>query len=711
MMARTMLLCSINPFACTMKTRFISLGAALIAAFVLASCNTEEAFVPTLDPSTEGTPFEISTILTKTTNDGLSTKWAADDAINLFHAEADSTTYVSDSKFTVDEGLVGNFSGTLNGNLEEGKSYDWYAFYPYTEQIITPANTKGGYAYIGGRSDKAQTQDGNDSKEHLAGSNCPLYGVAKGIASADKPSLAMQQLASVVAVKVTNTLDNDLIVSNVSFTSTEDITGQYYIDFSKETPDYNATTYVSKTANLTVTDGTAITKGSSAVFYIAIKPHKVASGSTLTLSVNGANKTVTLTKDVTFTAGHIKTLAYDYNPKGLALPFEEDFEGASIVATNQEAKLTDFTRFSQFTKIYSESKGELRVGSSKACGSMKTVPIDLSSESTVIISAKTWSGDNTSIKITVNGKEYYSEALSTDYEDYYINLPAVGSYESITITSKNDTKNRFYIDNLKIVSGTITAPKPPVITPASTSFSLEYNDETVHEISVTVTGQEGDVTCGVYDDTEGNTASEWCTAEYKDGVIEFLAESNESTTARTAYIILSASNSDGTTKSVITATQGINQTVITSYTLQFGKNYNSKGISSYTATWSATCNNTTWNIENFNNYNNEWDYVKAGSKSSASIATITTSSALSASISKITITIDAVTSSAVNSIYLQISEENSFTNAEKLTLGSISEGDQTISIVSPKSNCFYKVSFDMKKDKNGTIRISKVVYE
>ncbi len=316
-----------------MRTRFLSLGAALTAAFVLSSCNTEEAFVPTPDPSTEGTPFEISTILTKTTNDGLSTKWAADDAINLFHAEAGSTTYVSDSKFTVDEGLVGNFSGTLNGNLEEGKSYDWYAFYPYTEQIITPANTKGGYAYIGGRSDKAQTQDGNDSKEHLAGSNCPLYGVAKGVASADKPSLAMQQLASVVAVKVTNALDNDLIVSNVSFTSTEDITGQYYIDFAKETPDYNATTYVSKTANLTVADGTAITKGSSAVFYIAIKPHKVASGSTLTLSVNGANKTVTLTKDVTFTAGHIKTLAYNFDTE------PEDYSGTYFILNKDKTKV------------------------------------------------------------------------------------------------------------------------------------------------------------------------------------------------------------------------------------------------------------------------------------------------------------------------------------------------------------------------------------
>ncbi len=320
-----------------MKTRFISLGAALTAAFVLSSCNTEEAFVPTPDPSTKGTPFEISTILTKTTNDGLSTKWAADDAINLFHAEAGSTTYTSDSKFTVDEGLVGNFSGTLSGTLEEGKSYDWYAFYPYSSDNQTPAGIDKdtfGYTTIGGTS---QTQNGNDSKEHLAGSNCPLYGVAKNVASTEKPSLAMKQLASVVAVKVTNALDNDLIVSNVSFTSTEDIVGTYYIDFSGDNTSYtnSGNDDVSSTANLTVTDGTAIAKGSSAVFYIAIKPHTASSGSTLTLAVNNVEKTVTLTKDITFTAGHIKTLAYNYN-------FDtepEDYSGTYFILNKDKTKV------------------------------------------------------------------------------------------------------------------------------------------------------------------------------------------------------------------------------------------------------------------------------------------------------------------------------------------------------------------------------------
>ncbi len=292
-----------------MKHSIFTLGAMLAATFALSSCDDSVAIV---EPASKGIPFEVSTLLTKTTNDGLSTSWASGDAINLFHAEAGATTYTSDGKFTVDEALTGKFSGTLAKALEADKSYDWYANYPYTSQVATPANTSKGWITVGGTS---QTQTGNDSMTHLAGTACPLYGVVKEVASNVKPAIAMKHLASVVAVKVTNTLEEDLTVSSVSFTSTEDIVGTYYVNYAGDTPSYKGSgdAYVSKTANLTVTGGTAIAQNASAVFFIAIKPHKAASGSTLKISVNGVEKTLTLTKDVTFTAGNIKTLEYKYD--------------------------------------------------------------------------------------------------------------------------------------------------------------------------------------------------------------------------------------------------------------------------------------------------------------------------------------------------------------------------------------------------------------
>ena len=297
-----------------MKNLFSALGMVLAASFSLVSC-AEDRLAPVDNAAGVGVPFEISTVITKTSNEGTATKWAEGDNINLFHAVAGATTYTSDGEFTIDEGLAGKFSGTLASALTDGTQYDWYANYPYSSYQKTPAGVSqdtGAFITIGGTT---QTQTGNSSTAHLSGKACPLYGVAKSVASDEKPVLTMKNLASVVAIEVTNTLDDDLTVTSVAFTSTESIVGQYFIDYSGDTPAYaeRSSSTVSATANLTVSGGTAIAKGKSAIFYIAIKPHTVKSGSDLVVSVNGISKTLTLTKDITFTAGSRKPIGYNYD--------------------------------------------------------------------------------------------------------------------------------------------------------------------------------------------------------------------------------------------------------------------------------------------------------------------------------------------------------------------------------------------------------------
>ena len=85
-----------------------------------------------------------------------------------------------------------------------------------------------------------------------------------------------------------------------------------------------------------------------------------------------------------------------------------------------------------------------------------------------------------------------------------------------------------------------------------------------------------------------------------------------------------------------------------------------KGVSSYTDTWNNN-SGTTLKLSNFNNNNKGWNYVKCGRKNAASIGTITTSSALSQKITKVVVVIDAVTTSKVNSTYLQVASDASFT--------------------------------------------------
>ena len=127
-----------------MKKSFLSLGLIMAAMFTLTNC-TEQIDAP-VEPAK--VPFEIiaSTVDTKTTNDGLSTTWAEDDALNIFHAEAGTENYVNDGQFVFNAG--DKFTGTLASELT-ADSYDWYAFYPYTEYITTPANVSAGYTSFG----------------------------------------------------------------------------------------------------------------------------------------------------------------------------------------------------------------------------------------------------------------------------------------------------------------------------------------------------------------------------------------------------------------------------------------------------------------------------------------------------------------------------------------------------------------------------------
>ena len=283
----------------------------MFLALSITDCQKE--LVDQTTPASEPN-FELfaQPVTTKTANDGLDTRWVAKDAINVFHAEAGSTAYDSDGRFTVKDIETGRFDGTVSKSLSADKSYDWYAFYPYTSQITTPGDREVGWVTVGGTS---QTQTGNGSRAHLAGESCPLYGIASNVASDKVPSISMNHLTSVIKVSVTNNSGEDLTVSSVSFTGTEDIVGTYFINFAASPVAYKSSgnAYVSSTASLTVSNGEALANGSSADFYIALKPFTAKTGSTLKLAVNGYEKTLTLKNDITFTAGHIKPLNFNYD--------------------------------------------------------------------------------------------------------------------------------------------------------------------------------------------------------------------------------------------------------------------------------------------------------------------------------------------------------------------------------------------------------------
>ena len=307
------------------------LSALAVAAIAFTGCSKSDEGMPEVNK--KDFSVTLSGVSTKTTNEGVSTLWSANDAINLFHVKLGGTAYeyVNDGKFTTAAaGATATFTGELGEELDPEGAYSWYAFYPYVSQKIDPENTTAGYTYVGGRSDRAQTQTGNNSTAHISGTNYPVAGVCEKISGTEKPVITMRHLSSLVAVKVTNGLKADPItVTKVSITADgEDIVGSYFINFANP---FNPTfvpsraDFVSNTANLVVTDGEEIAAGASATFYLAVKPFTVNRGDDFTVSVTATNgeqeKVISADKNYTFAAGKIKTINFSYDKSEVTYDF------------------------------------------------------------------------------------------------------------------------------------------------------------------------------------------------------------------------------------------------------------------------------------------------------------------------------------------------------------------------------------------------------
>ena len=155
------------------------------------------------------------------------------------------------------------------------------------------------------------------------------------------------------------------------------------------------------------------------------------------------------------------------------------------------------------------------------------------------------------------------------------------------------------------------------------------------------------------------------------------------------------------------------------YTLTFGKNFSDPEVNGYTSTWDATRDGFTWEMANWNNNNayvgtnaskpTNWTYVRAGSKKAASVATITTKTAMPEAISTVTMTIDNITATNVNSIKMEVISATG-TIIETIS-GTAKQGPCVFNITNPQQDCKYKITVDCKKgSSNGFVQVSKVVY-
>lgn len=152
------------------------------------------------------------------------------------------------------------------------------------------------------------------------------------------------------------------------------------------------------------------------------------------------------------------------------------------------------------------------------------------------------------------------------------------------------------------------------------------------------------------------------------------------------------------------------------YNVAFNSANNQKKVGGYTFKWDNISDGITYEVANFNNNNNDWAYIKCGSKKAASVASIATKTALPEAIGKASLTIDSMAKNYVNSIKLIVSSdaafgETSIIETHALDISKNISEKVDVTIENPTANAFYKWVFDCKKaSSNGVIQVSALSF-
>lgn len=333
----------------------------MCAALSITSCSKDNT--ETFDKP-KGYEFELyAAPQTRTEVDGLDMKWSANDAMNVFHAPTGTTNYSSNDQFTLAEIESGRFTGLITDTeFDPNGTYDWYAVYPYSKYMASPAESNSGsYFVVGSKNINTQQQTGIGNQAHICGENIPLYGKATGVTESLR--LEMHHIATLFRINVTNTGSADLNVTSITLTSaSENLIGTYYFDITGDAPVLTPSgdNYVSKTAKLTITDG-IVTPGTMGSFYLATRAFTAPEGEQLTLTVTANGETVekvaTLSKETTFAAGNINKLnvniaAEAYIPTEYAIitnPADIDVTATYFIGGNNEETVAVSPTMHMFT--------------------------------------------------------------------------------------------------------------------------------------------------------------------------------------------------------------------------------------------------------------------------------------------------------------------------------------------------------------------------
>lgn len=276
--------------------------------------------------------------------------WMDGDALTVFNAEAGSSTYSDNCRFSISETATGKFVKDADGkNLVSGAgSYDWYVCYPYMQYASKPGGTKGYTVAL------APNQVGYGNNNHVAGNDI-LAGKALAVADGTAPNISLHHVGTLLKFTVVNNSGKPSTITGLSLDASEGgtyITGSFSMNWGEasESPALDATQMGSSksyTCALAVVqnNGTpeapdyqpieaSVENGESVDLYMVVAPFTIPAGKSLKLTVSGSAGTATLTKtfssEAKFAAGTYNTATLPYEPVNVV--FTETF-GVNTVKT------------------------------------------------------------------------------------------------------------------------------------------------------------------------------------------------------------------------------------------------------------------------------------------------------------------------------------------------------------------------------------------
>lgn len=480
-------------------------------------------------------------------------------------ADGKASTAVQTGEYTLSEDKKSaNFQFELTANTS-ASAFDYYACYPYSAY----SGISVGYKDATIKLPAAQTPTATSADPNAS----ILFATDTGhSAQPNTLNLSFKHVAAYGKMTITGLqIPAGEVVKSVTFTAPDcALAGTYWYYYeTPETSKISGTSYNAITTNL---EGLVNDASQDFTVWFACLPATISNSFNVSVQTdtNTYAREVAVPSDrpLEFIAGQVSTFGVDMSSAGLV----EDYSGDYIILAEQSGK---YYALANTYEVDNQKKERLDAVLFEYNGTDESI---LTDNSNVVWTVSKTGSNYTFAKdgkyLSWDGSDNVALLSDTEYElvitknsnNTYAISPATASGRKL---AKNNSMAYFAFYSGSGTNELLLIPATQIVLPTivtdATTLSIEYNDETAHEFNVTVNDATS-ISTAAYDDAEGTTECSWLIAEYAEGKVTYMAEVNDTTAPRTAYIVINATNENGSKKAVVAVNQTVNPSLATSIT-------------------------------------------------------------------------------------------------------------------------------------------------